>query len=217
MIEQVQAIVEEWLKRRWTSFSPDQLKFLNLSVHNLYAFADDLALLLSGPKVRGIFRRATGFILQTLQKVSEEWGLFINWDKCGIIPVGSSKLVQQNVFEGIYGTAAVEDQKTKTLSHVLIKLSGVDGKYSCKLPFCYTYKYLGIQISGNLKFNSHYKFLRKKIGFISHAFTPLRRKDDVIKFDHNMWQTMVSHFLTIVQPTHITPQLMVKFTHGSVH
>ena len=57
------------------------------------------------------------------------------------------------------------------------------------------FKYLGIQLTGDLDFNEHSKFLRQKIGYIAYSFTPLRRRGEDLKFDYNMWQLMIRPLL----------------------
>jgi len=168
----VKSRVNKWIDKKFKMFPPEYVKNLRLDVHNLFAFADDLALLLSGVKVYSIFPRCVTTIIRILNEESSKWGLFINWDKSAVQPVGHCKVDQKNVFEGVYKSLKSKEGKKdkKVLTHIKLHSYMDDKNVSFQLPVEKVYKYLGVQVTGTLKFGAQRKFLRQKIGiYLTHS------------------------------------------------
>ena len=205
VMKKVKERIDQWIEEKLRIYPPEYVQNVRLSVANLFAFADDLAILVSGAKKNGIFSRGVVLIIRILNDESNKWGLFINWEKCAIQSVGHHRLDCKGGLEGIYApiklqtknenTAKTKRRTRSRLTHLVLRSFKDDKNAVYKIPYARVFKYLGIQLTGDLDFNEHSKFLRQKIGYIAYSFTPLRRRGEDLKFDYNMWQLMIRPLL----------------------
>jgi len=63
------------------------------------------------------------------------------------------------------------------------------------IPLVRVYKYLGIHINQNLTFKHHLGFLKKKINYLTSAFTSIRKYSSSLRFCHNTWELFVRPLL----------------------
>jgi len=75
----------------------------------------------------------------------------------------------------------------------------IPGEYDLQrqihLPYIRKYKYLGIVLSNKLKLGPHLGYIRRKINFVTNAFTSFRKHSKSVRFCHNTWQIFVRPLL----------------------
>ena len=170
-----------------------------------FLWADDLAnLIIAHPNKAKTYIK---IFFTILIEEGEKWGLFINFDKCGIMEMFTSRRNYN------YLSDSETQWKKNEGCNIKLVLYPNSRKREIAIPITTKYKYLGVIISRNLDAKPHLKYLKQKTNFITNAFTSVRIASNNIKFCFNTWEIFVRPLLDYSQTlaNYFSPNDKTKF------
>ena len=166
--------------------------------NNTLGYADDIAIVLwvyeqaFGKESKIGHLRLLDEYLSVLSDVAKGWGLIINWKKSGVLFLGNKRNYRHLITEKPSQNPTLKSQSNLGNAAVGESYSKYQlaRKMTNPIPVVEYYRYLGFYVNNKFNAKESFKFLSRKLNFLSFAFYPITQQNPNLKFVQNLWNTL---------------------------